>query len=301
MSAPHDFSRLPAHIHYAVGIDGGGTSTRARVLHRSGTLVGEGRAGASGLMQGIAQAWQHITLSIAQATQGNIHESWPAPSPANTALGIGLAGANNADWYRLFVDADPGYARLSVVSDAVTALTGAHRGKPGALVIMGTGSIGLAKLADGGQRTVGGWGFPCGDEGSGSDLGLRAMALTQWAVDGRALHSPLTRDVYATVGNTPEALLAWCGRARQYEYASLAPLVFQHEDHDLQAKDLLLHAVHSLEQMALTLDPHRLLPLVLAGSIAQRLAPRVSPPLAACIVPAQGDALDGGLALCFPR
>ena len=44
MSAAWNFDALPAHIHYAIGVDGGGTSTRARVLHRSGVVVacGEG-------------------------------------------------------------------------------------------------------------------------------------------------------------------------------------------------------------------------------------------------------------------
>lgn len=299
MSPRWNFDALPAHIHYAIGVDGGGTSTRARVLHRSGVLVGEGKAGASGLMQGIPQAWRHVAQAIASAVDGRLQAGWPAPDTANTALGLGLAGANNADWNAECLAANPGYTHLVLESDALIALLGAHRGAPGALVIMGTGAIGLALHANGQRTTTGGWGFPCGDEGSGADLGLQAVNLTQRAVDGRHPHTPLTRDVYATLGGTPEALLAWCGTARQFEYATLAPKVFAHAEQDAEAVQMLARAAQSLESLATGLDPTHTLPLAVAGSIAQRLLPRLSHAMVRRVVPAQGDAMDGALALCF--
>jgi len=299
MSASWNFASLPAHIHYAIGVDGGGTSTRARVVHRSGVVVGEGKAGASGLMQGTPQAWHHIAEAIALAVQGRLQAGWPQPEPANCALGLGLAGANNADWNAECLAANPGYTRLVLESDAVTALLGAHQGAPGALVIMGTGAIGLALQVEGVRTTSGGWGFPCGDEGSGADLGLQAVNLTQRAVDGRHAHTPLTRDVYATLGGTPQALLAWCGAARQFEYATLAPKVFAHAEQDAEAARLLARAAQSLESLATALDPAQTLPLAVAGSIAQRLLPQISPAIARRVVPARGDAMDGALALCF--
>ncbi len=300
MKAFWNADALPAAVHYVIGVDGGGTSTRARVMHRSGVLVGEGRAGASGLMQGTPQAWRHIAMSIEEATDGKLRGDWPAPMPANCALGLGLAGANNPPWYAECVAADPGYALLQLASDGVTALLGAHQGGPGALVIMGTGAIGLALQRDGERSTVGGWGFPSGDEGSGADLGLRAANLTQRALDGRHAHTPLTEAVQQAVGGSRVALLAWCGAARQFEYATLAPLVFQHAAQDPAAAALLQYAAQSLEALAMTLDPAQDLPLALAGSIAQRLVPYLSPTLAQRVVQPQGDAMDGALALCFP-
>jgi glucosamine kinase len=293
------FDTLPSHIHYAIGIDGGGTSTRARVLHRSGAVVGEGKAGASGLMQGTAQAWRHIGDAIDQAVQGRLQSSWHAPSPGNCALGMGLAGANNHDWHASCLAADPGYAALHLVSDAVTALRGAHQGAPGALVIMGTGAIGLVLQRDGQHTTVGGWGFPSGDEGSGADLGLRAINLTQQAVDGRGPVTALTQAVLHAVGGTPTAMLGWCGAATQFDYATLAPLVFAHATDDTTAAKLRQYAVNSLQRLATTLDPEGDLPLVVAGSIGQRLLPQLLPAIARRVVAQQGDAMDGALALCF--
>ena len=290
---------LPAHIHYAIGIDGGGTSTRARVVHRSGVVVGEGKAGASGLMQGIPQAWRHIAQAISHATEGRLQAGWPQPAPANCALGLGLAGANNRGWHADFLAADPGYARLKLESDAVTALWGAHGGNAGALVIVGTGAIGLALLPDGQQRVSGGWGFPCGDDGSGADIGLRAVNLTQRSLDGRAVAGALSTAILQATGGTPDALLAWTGAARQFEYATLVPCVFAHEHQDPEAARLLRYSLEQLESLARAVDPTHTLPLVVAGSIGQRLVPRLSGLVGACVVPPQGDAMDGALTLCM--
>ena len=288
---------LPPYIHYAVGIDGGGTSTRARVVHRSGVVVGEGKAGASGLMQGTEQAWRHIAQAIEHAVKGHLHPTWPQPQPSQCALGLGLAGANNSAWHAACLAADPGYARLVLESDAVTALMGAHAGAPGALAIMGTGAIGLALKEDGQRCVSGGWGFPSGDEGSGAYLGLHAVNLTQRAVDGRADHSALTHEVFQALGGTQANLLAWCGAARQYDYATLAPLVFALEATDPHAANLVERALRQLEALIRALDPKGELPLVVAGSIGQRLVHRLSPDVVARVVTPQGDAMDGALSL----
>jgi glucosamine kinase len=91
-------TNLPTHIHYLVGVDGGGSSTRARLTLRDGTVLGGGKAGASGLMQGIPQAWQNITLAIERAVQASTPGDRPAPDLHNCALGIGIAGYNHTGW-----------------------------------------------------------------------------------------------------------------------------------------------------------------------------------------------------------
>jgi glucosamine kinase len=62
---------------------------------------------------------------------------------------------------------------------------GAHGGGPGAIVAAGTGSIDEALRHDGEHVSVGGWGYPVGDEGSGAWLGMCAMREAQLASDGR--------------------------------------------------------------------------------------------------------------------
>ena len=292
---------LPASMAYVVAVDGGGTSTRARVWRRSGQLVGEGRAGASGLIQGCAQAWLNIGLAIDHAMSTRIGSGWPQPSPSNTAIALGLAGANNPDWAELLLQTNPGYVHIDLHSDALTALHGAHGGRAGALVIVGTGSVGMALETDGTLRSVGGWGFPGGDEGSGADLGLQALRLTQQAMDGRIAPSLLTDLVGAHVGGDPDSLLDWCCRATQNTYASCAPMVFAAAPTDARAQRLITRAVYHLSAMVSTLDPHKTLPVVVSGSVGQRLIPRLHKALFQRVRPAQGDAMQGAAQLLLHR
>jgi len=59
------------------------------------------------------------------------------------------------------------------------------------------------------------------------------------------------------------------------------------------------YAVQSMEDMARVLDPDSVLPLAVLGSLGKRLAPRLSALTLRRVVPAQGDSIDGALALCL--
>ncbi len=289
----------PHAVLYHIGIDGGGTGTRARLTHTDGRFLGEGHSGPSGLTQGIEQAWTHIRLAILDAIQCSELQGLAAPVAANTALGLGLAGANNTKLQQQFFAANPGYRRLKLESDAYTSLLGAHGGQPGALLAIGTGSVGLARHADGRRVEVGGWGFPSGDDGSGAVLGLRALNLAQRVLDGRLPAGPLADAVIAATGSTPQAVLGWSCSASQNRFATLAPLIFEHAERDPQAAALIDYALYSIEDMAQTLDPDHVLPLAILGSLGKRLAPRLSARTLRRVVPAQGDDIDGALALCL--
>lgn len=269
-----------------VGIDGGGTSTRAVVADAQGQVLGRGEAGASALGQGAEQAWRHIAAAIAQAGIAGLRLQ-------DCALGLGLSGTGVPAQLQAFVAADPGVARFTLVTDGLAALLGAHGGQPGALLIAGTGSVAEALLPDGSRRLVGGWGWQIGDEGSGAWLGQQAMKLAQAAFDGRAPAGALVQAVWAQAGASREAMLAFCAQAGQGGYAGLAPLVFEHEAADPAAAALLAAAARALDSLAEALHPT--LPLALAGSIALRLADRLSPAVQARRVPPQGDAASGAL------
>lgn len=289
---------LPATVAYAIGVDGGGTSTRARLTRVDGAVLGEGRSGPSGLLQGHEQAWQNIEQAIQQA----VHHAGLRRAQLdahNTTLGLGLAGANEAALRQSFLEANPGFSHLHVESDAFVALLGAHGGKPGAIVIAGTGSVGHALFANGRRAIAGGWGFPSGDEGSGAWLGLHAANLAQRALDRRHPNSALARAVLAATGGTHASLLNWSCQAGQAEFARLAPLVFDCEANDRYAGALLREAVGAIERIASALDAQGSLPLTVLGSVGQRLAERMSARLRSRLAPPQGDAMDGALALCF--
>lgn len=285
---------------YVIGVDGGGSGTRARLQDASGRTLGNGVSGPSSLSQGAAQAWRHVRQAIDDAFAS---ASLPAPPDATQcALGVGLAGAGSTELRNAFVAAAPPYAKLVVDTDIRALVVGAFGSEPGMVVAAGTGSIATLQLRDGSLQRCGGWGFPVGDEGSGAWLGLRAAALAQAALDGRAAfcegHGLLSHAVVAATGGSVPALRQWCAGAGQYAFASLAPLVFDAATAgDVQAQALLQQAADALAALAHALDEEGVAPIVAAGSIGMRLTALWSDDLNRRLVDPRGDACDGALAL----
>ena len=119
------------------------------------------------------------------------------------------------------------------------------------------------------------------------------MQVAHRAFDGRAPAGALARAVWRQVGDRRDALLEWCGRAGQHDYAQLAPRVFETAAEDAAAAALLDEVAHEMEAMALALDPGGTLPVVLLGSIGLQMSDRVSAALRRRVVKPAGDAIDG--------
>jgi len=209
-------------IEYLIGVDGGGTGTRVRLAGPDGVELAQASAGPSALSQGVAKAWTTILSAIGEACATADIGNPPLPC---MAIGLGLAGVHNKEWAAEFVAADPGFAALALDTDGFTTLMGAHDGRPGAIVAIGTGSVGEAMLEDGTKVEVGGWGFPAGDEASGAWMGLRALNHIEQVLDGRVEGGAFAREVIAACGGNRDAVQIWLGRANQTAYASLARFV----------------------------------------------------------------------------
>lgn len=279
---------------FCIGVDGGGTGTRARLTDAQGLRLGQGEAGPSSLAQGVDQAWQNVALAVQRAFASAGLDTVPW---ADCALGLGLAGAHSPQRAQAFLTRLPPVHSLALDSDAGTALLGAHAGQAGLVIAAGTGSVGQALHADGRKALVGGWGFGIGDEGSGAWLGQGAMRQAQAALDGRVASGSLARAVWQRCGADRVALIAWCAQAGQAEYAQLAPLVFESAASDPAADRLLDDATIALVDIARALDPSGQLPVCVMGSIARLLQARFPAALRArCVVP-QGDAMEGALHL----
>jgi glucosamine kinase len=256
---------------YLLGIDGGGTGTRVVLATVDGAELSRAESGPSGLGLGIDNAWKSIREACAAAFQGaNLPFEW-----RQCALGCGLAGVNHSGWLRQFHAAAPAVRSLSVESDALTALLGAHGGAPGVIVALGTGSIAAALNARGEVAIAGGYGFPSGDEASGAWLGLRAVVHLQRALDGRTPPDALSDALLARTGvSDRDGLVVWLSGANQTAYATLAPTVFEHREHPF-AKRLLAEAGSEIALMAAALDSSGVLPVALCGGLATPLEPYV--------------------------
>lgn len=291
---------------FLIGVDGGGTGTRVVIAcrDRPATVVARGEAGPSGLALGIDKAWQSIETAATRAfTAMGKALDW-----SSCIVGCGLAGVNHRAWRNAFIDGAPAALPvLAVESDAYTTLLGAHAGAPGVVIALGTGSIGLGWNGDGPMRTVGGFGFPSGDEASGAWLGLHAIGHAQRAIDGRGRRDAFAEDLLAAVGaitpggdadRTGAAMLDWVVRANQSDYATLAPVVAVHASHPV-ATALLERAGSEVDAMVDALDPDRVLPLALCGGLAPVIAPFLHPDHASRRAPARYDAAQGALMLAL--
>lgn len=281
-------------IDYLIGVDGGGTGTRvrlARISPQGLVELAQGASGPSGLGLGIARAWASVQDAVAQAFAAAGIEQ---PSLDRIAIGLGLAGVHNRQWARAFMDADPGYAALRLETDAFSTLLGAHGGRPGAIVAIGTGSVGEVLQPDGTRREVGGWGFPAGDEASGGWIGLAAVNHIEQVLDGRRPGSAFADAVIDACGGNRAAIQAWLGHATQTTYATLAPLVLRHAD-DPAAGAILVKAGEEAAAIARALDPDGRLPLALCGGLGSALRDWLPPALAARARAPEGDSARGAL------
>jgi len=283
-------------IDYLIGVDGGGTGTRVRVARTAragGGEVAHGAGGPSGLALGVANAWHAIQAAIAAAfAEAGIAQ----PPLARIAIGLGLAGVHNKRWAAEFVAADPGYAALVLETDAYACLLGAHEGTPGAIVALGTGSVGKALHPDGRRLTVGGWGFPAGDEAGGAWIGLRAVNHIQQVLDGRREPGAFADALIAHCGGNRDTLQIWLGQATEIDYAALAPLVLDHAG-DPVARAILLDAGQEAGNIARALDPDGTLPLALCGGLGAALRDYLPQGLSSRATVARGDAAAGALRL----
>ena len=122
-----------------VGVDGGGTRTRAVVLNGT-RILGEGTGGPSNpLRVGIANGATAIREAVDKAcAEALIHRD------DLVAAGVGLAGVRRKDIRARMRDVlieTLGIKNIELVSDGDIALYGATDGQPGVVVISGTGSI----------------------------------------------------------------------------------------------------------------------------------------------------------------
>jgi glucosamine kinase len=285
-------------IEFLIGVDGGGSGTRVRLARADGVELAEGASGPSGLSLGIAKAWAAVEDAAGMAFRA---AGLAFPGKDNIAIGLGLAGVHNKYWAAEFVAANPGYASVALQSDGHTTVLGAHRGEPGVIIALGTGSVGEIKLPDGRHVEVGGWGFPAGDEAGGAWMGLRAVNHVQQVIDGRLAANAFATDVAHACGGDRDAIQNWLARATQTHYAQLARIVLQHGESNDTAHAILLEAGKEVAVMANALDTSGTLPIALCGGLAAPLRPYMPAPMLKRIVNPHGDSAAGALRLIQQR
>lgn len=277
-----------------LGVDGGGTQCRARLSDFSGAKLGEATAGPANIRFGLERSFSAI---LQATTECLVQAGLSSRDSSRITACLALAGASEPKHLAAAQDYPHPFRRAIVTTDAHAACVGAHGGRDGGIIIIGTGSIGWAERKELHYR-VGGWGWPISDEGSGAWIGYEALRRLLWAYDGRIDWSPLLRALFARFEQDPHAILQWTVNASPRELGSLAPLVVEHAvQNDRVGRELMrMAAVHidALAERLISVGTER---LSVVGGLAEHVAPWLSPITKSHLVAPEGDALDGALRL----
>lgn len=277
---------------FYLGIDGGGTKCRARIRDESGRLGGEGTGGPANVLLDS----KLVMASILSASRAAASAAGLAGRDLErTHAGFGLAGAGvKSAVARLLAEPHP-FLSVAVETDAYAAWLGAHGGADGAILILGTGSCGLA-VVGGRQSYVSGWGAQVSDEASGVMIGREVLRRTLWAYDGRAAPSPLSEAILVRFGDSAEEIVAFAANARPADYGRLVPLVLEHAAScDALALALVSEAAADAARMITRLLDAGAPSVCLLGGLAGALEPWLPPPLRERLTAPQGDAVDGAI------
>lgn len=190
-----------------LGVDGGQSHTEAIVADENGCVLGRGIGGASNHAEqpgGRERLRRAIAGSVGAALGEAAREEKPKSESKTRALSArsvskfvfksahcGMTGG--ADYKREIIGEIIRAEHLTVGHDAPTALFGATAGKPGIVVIAGTGSVVFGADAAGASARVGGLGYLFSDEGSGFWLAAQTVRLAIREQDGLIKDSGLEK------------------------------------------------------------------------------------------------------------
>lgn len=277
-----------------VGVDGGGTGCRARIEDVDGRLLGTGIAGPAALRFGLDKTLAEVEKACCAALK---EAGLGANSMKSLHAAVGLAGVGRKGAVEKLNLRPHPFHSIVYAHDATIACIGAHRGRDGGIIIVGTGSVGFA-LVEEREIRIGGYGFPISDEGSGADLGLHAIRLALRAFDERTTATSLTRDVMMRFDDDPFEAVAWMDKATATDYATFAPLVMRHaDDGDPIARRIVREAAEQIDQLARRLAESGASRIALLGGLASSMQPWLAPDVQRRLVPLKGDAVDGALHL----
>ncbi|MDY6820180.1 MAG: BadF/BadG/BcrA/BcrD ATPase family protein [Deferribacterota bacterium] len=252
-----------------IGIDGGASKTDLLIEDEDGRELFYTQTGPSNISLSPDSAWKEILKGI------NIFflQYKLDVDSLNIYAGMGLAGLENRHALKAFLRNAHNFPfkKLIVESDAYTACLGAHLGKDGIAVIVGTGSVAVA-ICKGKTYRVGGWGFLVSDEGSGAWIGLTAIKKFLYYYDGRINYSPLFDALFKCFDERVENIVSWSERAKSTDYAKFAKLVVEQANKSEPiALSILFDAANKINLLIEDLDKKigaNSLDIALIGSIA---------------------------------
>jgi len=165
-------------VKIVLGVDGGGTRTRASILAGEQVLAHGENGSIKRLRVGAEAAEANL-----RALLKDVYAQAGVTSVCAASVGVASASMPGTPEWITAVLREFGAERSEVVGDEVIALDAAFRGGPGILQIAGTGSNTIGRAPDGSRESAGGWSSRLGDEGSGYWIGLHGVRRALKAYD----------------------------------------------------------------------------------------------------------------------
>jgi len=230
-----------------MGIDGGGTRTRASIVAGEQILAHAENGSIKRLRVGAEAAETNL-----RALLKDVYAQAGISSIASASCGVASASLPGVSEWITTVFKDAHVERSEVVGDEVIALDAAFQGGPGILQIAGTGSNTIGRAADGSRECAGGWSSRLGDEGSGYWIGVNSVRRGLHAYDreeptlilkkvGEIWGTPSVEDLVSLGDSTPGP-----------DFAALAPAIYElAEAGDTVAQGVLQQAAADLVEFVL--------------------------------------------------
>jgi N-acetylglucosamine kinase-like BadF-type ATPase len=218
-------------MNYLIGMDGGGTKTTCITTDLEGKILHECTGGPSNFLILGTETVSATLLNLIEECINKLEIGYEDIA----AMVIGTTGAGRRtdaeklehDFINYASVNAMGFRKFRVESDARIALEGAFSGKPGSILIAGTGSIMFGKDSSDQIIRVGGFGRMLGDEGSGYVLGKKGLVAVSKDFDGRGEKTLITVLLYERYNiDSPEKLITEIYK-NNFDIAATAPLVIE--------------------------------------------------------------------------
>lgn len=236
-----------------LGIDGGGTHTRALLADGTGRCLGRGLSDGSNPVDpsvGVSGARESIERAVNEA----FGKAGLNRRRADAAF-LGIAGVSGEEEHKQMVSAAGALSlapasRVFIDHDLRIAHEGALAGGAGLVLLVGTGSACYGRDGEGASVRTGGHGSFIDDVGSGFGLGRDGLAAVARAGDGRMPKTSLKEAFTNRLGRNGLRALMRTGLPRG-DVAALAVVVLeQAQGGDAIAAMIVERAAHELVLLA---------------------------------------------------
>ena len=191
-------------MRHVLGIDAGGTKTRAILADETGQVIAGARGGGANLRT-------HGELEVEKVLHAVIEQAEAEAGVHADALALGIAGADRPEDHAVLREIlrRIGFkSRVVLANDARIAFVAGSERRVGIALVCGTGSIAWGRNSRGEVARAGGWGWHLGDEGSGFWIGELAIRGVLRGADGRGPATHLEKRLFEHFGiERPEEIV----------------------------------------------------------------------------------------------